>query len=319
MFNTPVLFIVFNRLDTTKQVFSAIRQVKPSHLFIAADGPRSTVVDEAEKCQTVRKYVLDNIDWDCEVHSLFREENLGCGKAVSEAITWFFGQVEQGIILEDDCVPSISFFSFCEELLAKYKDSDLIYHIAGNNPLDNTKSRYSYYFDRIEHMWGWATWRRAWNKYEYDIDGLDDFIKEKKINKLVRRGCDREYWLNIFKQMEKHEIDTWDYQWTYVIFKNDGLCINPSKNLISNIGFGVDSTHTFDTTSIYNNQPRYDFLKIKHPTSIKTNSRTITKIHKIRFGIDCWLVKKYKRNKQRFRKLLKLCKRFLFNGNKVYG
>jgi hypothetical protein len=313
MFDTPILFVIFRRLDTTKEVFSAIRQIKPSRLFIAADGPRVTIPTETEQCNSVRKYVLDNIDWDCEVKTLFRDENIGCGKSVSGAITWFFENVEQGIILEDDCVPSISFFMYCEELLEKYKDNDFIYHITGHNPLGSTKSKYSYYFDRIEHMWGWATWRRAWNKYEYDIKGLGNFIKEKEINKIVRRKCDRKYWLNIFKLMEEHKIDTWDYQWTYVIFKNKGFCINPSKNLISNIGFGPDATHTNDVNSIYSNQPRYDDLfTIKHPRCIEIDTRVITKIHKIRFGLECWLVRKYKRNKRRFIKLLKRCKRILY-------
>jgi hypothetical protein len=316
MFNTPVLFIIFNRLNTTRQVFSVIRQVKPSRLFIAADGPRQTIEGEMEKCQTVRQYVLDNIDWDCETHSFFREENQGCGKAISEAITWFFGQVEQGIILEDDCVPSMSFFPFCGELLEKYKDNDLVYHITAHNPLGIIKSPYSYYFARIQHCWGWATWKRAWDKYSYDINELDDFIKKKKINRIFRRKCDRDYWLNMFKKIEKHGIDIWDYQWTYAILKNSGLCINPSKNLVSNIGFGSDAIHTTDTNSIYNNQARYDIPIIKHPKNIRLDNSAIIKINKIDFGIDNWFKKKYKRNKQRFIKLLKLCRRFLFKENK---
>jgi hypothetical protein len=305
MFNTPILFLIFNRLDTTKQVFAAIRQIQPARLFVAADGPRQTLAGETEKCQTVRKYVLDNIDWDCEVKTLFRNENLGCGKSVSDAITWFFVQVEQGIILEDDCVPSMSFFLYCEELLKKYVDNDFVYHIAGYNPLGHIRSAYSYYFARIQHCWGWATWRRAWNKYRYDINGLDDFIKGKKINYIFNRKCDREYWLDIFKKMHKHEIDTWDYQWTYAIIENNGICINPSDNLISNIGFGVDATHTADINSAHNNQPRYDILIIKHPECIKINNRTIVKINKICFGIEDWLKRIFRYNKRKCIKLLK--------------
>jgi hypothetical protein len=314
MFNTPILFVIFNRLDTTKQVFSIIRKIRPSRFFVAADGPRKTVTNEVEKCQIVREYVLNNIDWDCEVNSLFRESNLGCGKAVSEAITWFFENVEQGIILEDDCIPSMSFFRFCEELLEKHKNNEHIYHIAGNNPLGIIKTAYSYYFDRIEYCWGWATWKQRWNKYEYDISGLNDFIREKKINKIFKRRCDRKYWIRIFKLMEKHEVDTWDYQWTYTIFKNNGLCINPSKNLISNVGFGINSTHTTDANSIYNNQPRYDIFAMKHPKNIKIDNHMIIKINKIRFGICIgnWFQKEYRRNKRRFIKFLKLCKQFLF-------
>jgi hypothetical protein len=286
-------------------VFSVIRQIKPVRLFIAADGPRTTIPGEVEQCNIVRKYVLDNIDWDCEVKILFRDENLGCGKSVSGAITWFFEQVEQGIILEDDCVPSISFFSYCEELLEKYKDNHLIYHIAGYNPLGITKTKNSYYFARIQHCWGWATWKQAWDKYNYNINELDDFIKENKINGVFKRKCDREYWLSIFKKMEKHEIDTWDYQWTYTIFKNNGLCINPSLNLISNIGFGSDSTHTFEADSIYNNQPRYDISIIKHPKYIKIDNPIINRINRICFCNESWLRRTYKRIKQKGVKFLK--------------
>jgi hypothetical protein len=316
-FTTPVLFLIYRRLDTAKQVFSVIRQIKPARFFIAANGPCLTIPAEAEQCNAVRKYVLDNIDWDCEVKTLFRNENLGCGKSIFSAITWFFERVEQGIILEDDSVPSMSFFPYCEELLEKYKDNDRIYHITGHNPLGHTKNTYGYYFARIEHCWSWATWKRAWDKYSYDMKGLDAFIKEKRINHIFRRKCDREYWLRMFKQTEKNEIDTWDYQWTYAIFKNNGICINPSKNLISNIGFGSDSTHTTDVNSIYNNQRRYDMTIIKHPKHIRINNHTINKINRIDFGIETWLKKKYKRNKQRCIKFLKLCRLFFFNRDKT--
>jgi hypothetical protein len=312
MFHTPILFIIFRRLSTTKQVFSAIRQIKPARLFVAADGPRLAIPSEAEQCDIVRRYVLDNIDWDCEVKTLFRDENLGCGKSVSGAITWFYDQVEQGVILEDDCVPSMSFFSYCQELLDRYNDNNFIYHIAGYNPLGITKSAYSYYFARIQHCWGWATWKRAWNKYSYDINEFDNFIKERKMNHIFKQKRDREYWLSIFRKMENHEIDTWDYQWTYAIFKNNGFCINPSENLISNIGFGSDATHTTNSSSLHNNQLRYDMAVIKHPDCVRINNHIVNKINKIGFGIEGRWKRKYKRNKQRFFKFIKYCKRLVF-------
>jgi hypothetical protein len=200
-------------------------------------------------------------------------------------------------------------------LLEKYKDNDFIYHIAGYNPLGNRKSPYSYYFARIQHCWGWATWRRAWCQFRYDINGLDDFIGKKKINQIFRRKCDREYWLRIFKKMENYKNnDIWDYQWTYAIFKSKGLCVNPSKNLISNIGFGNDATHTTGTN---NNQMRYDMLTIKHPKNIRIDNFTINRINKIGFGIENWFTKKHKRNKQRFIKFLKLYKQFLLREGKL--
>jgi len=156
---TPVLFLIFKRLDTTKQVFEQIKKAKPPRLYIAADGPRDYVEGEAEKVKAAREYVLSNIDWNCEVKTLFREKNLGCGKAVSEAITWFFENEEQGIILEDDTVPSQSFFWFCEELLNRYKDEKKVWHIGGTNFQDGIiRGNGDYYFSALNHIWGWASW-----------------------------------------------------------------------------------------------------------------------------------------------------------------
>ena len=286
-FNIPILFLIFNRLDTTKQVFEIIRKAAPQNLYIASDGPRNDREGESKRVESVREYVLKSIDWDCKVKTLFREKNFGCGKAVSSAITWFFKEEEMGIILEDDCLPSFSFFPYCEELLNKYKEDTRIYHIAGYNPLINTKESSSYYFTRIQHCWGWASWRRAWNHYNFDITDLNMFQKQKKINHIFKRSIDRYYWSNIFKRMEKHEINTWDHQWTYSILKNNGICINPTKNFISNIGFGADATHTTIKNSNQNNQQRFEIDKIVHPDKIMVDKYMI-KINKDVFGIN-WL------------------------------
>jgi len=290
--NIPILFLVFNRIDTTKQVFQKIRLVKPKILYIASDGPRNNREGEYEKVKNVRDFIIKSIDWDCEIKTLFHDKNLGCGKAVSCAITWFFKNEEMGIILEDDCLPSLSFFIYCEELLLKYKDNPIIWHIAGNNPLTEIKSKYSYYFARVQHCWGWASWRRAWNYYNFDIIDLDKFCNEG-INKIFTRKEDKRYWINIFNKMYNHEIDTWDYQWAYTIMKNNGICINPTKNLIKNIGFGEDATHTTYTDDAYNKQKYYDIYNntnevehnLIHPKYIKINNNLINKINKVTFGI----------------------------------
>jgi len=284
-FNIPILFLVFNRLDTTKQVFDMVRKVAPKKLYIASDGHRINRENEKEKVEVVREYVLKSIDCKCEVKTLFREQNLGCGKAVSGAITWFFENEEMGIILEDDCLPSMSFFSYCKELLEYYKDNPRIYHITGNNPLINTETPYNYYFARIQHCWGWASWRRAWKHYSFDIKELNNFIEKKTINKIFTRNIDRNYWINIFRKMENHDIDTWDYQWTYTILKNDGICINPAKNLITNIGFGADATHMTSDDPVLNNQQKFEIDTLKHPKKIKINNRLIIRINKYNFGI----------------------------------
>jgi len=289
-FNIPVLFLIFNRLDTTKQVFEKIREAAPLKLYIASDGPRNNREGEDEKVKTVREYVIKSTDWNCDVKTLFREENLGCGKGPADAIKWFFEQVEMGIILEDDCVPSLSFFPYCEELLKKYHYNNSIYHIAGNNPLTLTKNYKdeSYYFARIQHCWGWASWKRAWDYYSYDILELDDFINKQKIKKIFNQKIVQDYWIDIFRNMQEHKTDAWDYQWTYAIFKKGGLCINPTKNLITNIGFNSDATHTLDNNSIFNNQERFEIDTIIHPKNIKIKTSLLNKINKIAFGINCY-------------------------------
>ena len=290
-FNTPILFLVFNRLDTTKQVFKMIRKVAPQKLYIGSDGPRENRGDDAEKVKVVREYLLNSIDWDCEVKTLFREKNLGCGKAPSQAITWFFKNEEMGIILEDDCLPSLSFFYYCEELLNKYKNNARIYHIAGHNPLTYTETPYSYYFARINHSTGWASWRRVWEKYHFHVTGLDDFLKHKKINAIFTRNVDRYYWVQMFKDMIKQQSENvsqvtyWDTQWAYAIFNNDGICINPAKNFITHIGFGVDATHTVSIDSYLYNQERYEISAILHPDKILIDNKNIILINKLAFGI----------------------------------
>lgn len=244
-FNTPILFLIFNRFDTTKQVFSVIKKVRPQKLYIASDGPRNSREEENEIVDSVRKYVLYNIDWDCEVKTLFRDQNLGCGKAVSSAIDWFFENVEEGIILEDDCLPDESFFYFCEDLLNYYRDDKNIFMISGSNFFKNNEYKYSYYFSRNPYIWGWATWKRAWDNYSFEIKDFDEFKKcflDDKILGFSKKL--KSYWLQNFQKILNKTIDTWDYQWSYSVIKNNGFCIVPQKNLVSNLGFNFEGSHT---------------------------------------------------------------------------
>jgi hypothetical protein len=260
--NTPILFLIFNRIDTTQKVFDVIRGIKPKLLFVAADGPRVGREGEKEKCEEVRN-IIKQVDWDCEVKTLYRGENLGCGKAVSGAITWFFENVEEGIILEDDCLPDISFFQYCEELLEKYRLEDKVYMISGNNFLpEYLKLNESYYFSNYPHIWGWATWRRAWKEYSFDMDGLSLFIRENKIARISTQREIRKYYLEKFKEVKDGKIDTWDYQWTYTIWNNKAYSISPNDNLISNIGFGLAGTHTMNINDSFANLP---ISKMKFP------------------------------------------------------
>lgn len=272
MFETPILFIVFNRPDVTLRVFKEIKKQKPKHLFVAADGPRPGIEDDIDKCIKVREIVLKEIDWECEVKTLFRNENLGCGKAVSEAIDWFFQNVEKGIILEDDCLPNKSFFYFCENLLDHYKENDEIFAISGVNFQDKTIGKASYFFSKYLYVWGWATWRRAWENYDFYLSGLENFKKEEKIKGIDKRENFRKYWYSIFKRVSNREIDTWDYQLVFSSWNSNGLTIVPNKNLVSNIGFGKEATHTVELGPLAN-IPTQEIVSIKHPNKITRNKR----------------------------------------------
>jgi acetyltransferase-like isoleucine patch superfamily enzyme len=247
-FKTPILFIVFNRPDTAALVLEKIRQVKPKDLFIAADGPRIDKNGEAEKCNEVRALIDKGIDWDCTVHKLYKEENVGCGLAVSGAITWFFNNVEQGIILEDDTVPDISFFNYCETLLDYYKKDDIVMHVSGNNYAPERKSDETYFFTRLPFIWGWATWKRAWQKYDFDNKYLSPRQKNDIIQKAFTNKKIINYWSNALKNFHLSPASfTWDFQWFLSIWNNQGLVVQPAKNLVKNIGFGEEATHTVDS------------------------------------------------------------------------
>lgn len=243
-FEKPILFLIFNRPETTRTVFEVIKRIRPAYLYIAADGSRLQKQGEREICEALRKEILAKIDWSCEVKTLFREENLGCKLAVSSAIDWFFENVEEGIILEDDCLPDQSFFQFCRELLEKYRDDDRIAMISGNHFGNDKIGDADYYFTRIPHIWGWAAWRRTWNNYDLGMKEYPTF-KNKGLIKDTWTGRNvQNYWIDIFDEVYNNKINTWDYQFSFSVFLNKRLCICPNVNLVSNIGFGKDFTNT---------------------------------------------------------------------------
>lgn len=284
--NTPVLFLIFNRPDLTEKVFSVIRQVQPKQLFIAADGPREDKLGEAVLCAETRKIVMNMINWDCEVHTLFREKNLGCKIAVSAAITWFFESVEEGIILEDDCLPSKTFFSFCEKLLNEYKDFDSVKHIGGSCFLNFTPNE-SFYFTIYTHIWGWATWKRAWKDYDVNIEHWPLYKGKNEFKKIFNSKKEYLFWASNFDSVYSKIFDTWDFQWLFTAIKNNGLSIAPSKNLIKNIGFRYDATHVIDPNSSVANLEIFDFDTeyLNYPCSIEINKRADQYIHDYYFGL----------------------------------
>ena len=270
---TAVLFLIFNRPDTTKQVFEAIRKAKPPRLYVAADGPRADKPGEAEKVEQVREIAMQ-VDCDCEVKTLFREENLGCGKAVSSAITWFFENEEEGIILEDDCLPSQSFFWFCEELLERYRGDMRIWHIGGYKHFELGHDKFSYNFSFYTPIWGWATWKRAWKYYDFDLSSYRLFRNELKNYNLFRSQKETNHRKMILDKVCSGSIDTWDYQWNFCVRINSGLSIRPSKNLVKNIGFGNNATHTRLKNEVVNNAIKYELeFPLMHPNLFWVNAK----------------------------------------------
>jgi hypothetical protein len=248
LYATPILLIIFNRPETTARVFEAIRMRKPSFLYIAADGPRENKPGEKKLCESARK-IVEAIDWPCEVKRLYQNKNLGCKIGVSTAISWFFNQVQEGIILEDDCLPNESFFAFCAQMLERYRFTDSVMAINGTSMLTHEELGNpiaSYHFSRCLHVWGWATWERAWKKYDMEMKNLDQLLKNDFAQSLFLEKKSLIFWIRHFRHIRDKNIDTWDAQWHYSILKANGLIISPHSNMVENIGFGPDATHTFN-------------------------------------------------------------------------
>ena len=264
--NPPVLLIIFNRPDPTRQVFEALRLAKPAMLFISADGARRSRAGEEELCRLTRE-ITEQVDWECQVFRRYSDRNLGCDPHVVSAIGWMFEHVDKGIILEDDCVPDRSFFPFCGALLEKYSGDERIMHINGSNfQFGKKRGDGSYYFSRYAHSWGWATWKRAWISYDQDLAFSQEMLSDKKIEKLFPTRKQSEYWETfIRKQYADKAYAAWDTRWLYAIWSRKGYCITPNDNLITNIGSGEDATHTIlkDRTI---GQPAKPIGKISHPS-----------------------------------------------------
>lgn len=264
---TPVVFLVFNRPDTTQKVFEAIRKAKPPKLLVVADGARPHKAGEAEKCAATRA-IFEQVDWNCEVLTNYADENLGCKQRVSTGLDWVFEMVEEAIILEDDCLPEPSFFGFCEELLERYRDDERVMSICGTNyQLGRRRTTDSYYFSLYSNCWGWATWRRAWKYYDIDMKLWPqlrdtDFLKNLLVD---RRGV--EVWNKIFNDIYEGRGNSWFFRWMLSCWTQSGLAIISDRNLICNIGSGVDATNTISSDDwVFMNMPVEAIdLPLKHP------------------------------------------------------
>ncbi len=264
---TPVALLIFKRPETTAKVFEAIRQAKPPKLLVVADGPRADQPGEAEKCAAARA-IIDTVDWECEVLKNYSDINLGCGLRPATGINWVFEQVEEAILFEDDCLPHPTFFQFCEELLEKYRDDERVMSIAGTNLLGERKlPGQSYYFSYFGGNWGWASWRRAWKYFDYDIKQWPEILESRFLENYLRVPKYYLFWQKIFQNAHQNQNRScWDYQWLLACWLQHGLKIVPEVNLITNIGFGANATHTFSTENPLGKMETQEIsFPLKHP------------------------------------------------------
>lgn len=242
----PVLFLIFKRKDTALKAFESIKAYQPERLYIAADGPRTHVAGEKEECEATRKAILESIDWNCDVKTLFRDSNLGCTNAVYGGISWFFENEECGIINEDDVVLSPDFYKLCEVLLPKYKDEDKVMIISSRNHSGKNQISNEYFFTQFANIWGWATWKRAWEKNPNEFEGWKDYPRKKLFERfgLFQGWMTIRYYNACSNPNDK--MGSWDYTWSYIINKNDGICICPGVNLSTNVGIGVEGSTNYE-------------------------------------------------------------------------
>jgi len=239
----PVALIIFNRPHLTSQVFERVRAARPRRLLVVADGPRPTRPEDVQLCEATRK-IVTSPDWTCELLTNFADENLGCRRRLSSGLDWVFDQCPEAIILEDDCLPCSSFFSFCSSMLSRYCDDARIMHVSGQNFQDGVhRGTGSYYFSRYSLSWGWASWRRAWRYYDVKVSLWPTALKERWLESILDDPLEIDYWTEIYDRLYRGEIDTWDYQWLFACWCQNGLSILPNENLVSNIGMGPDAIH----------------------------------------------------------------------------
>jgi len=265
--NKAVLFLTYRRFETTERVFSAIRDAKPPRLYFASNAPDPTRASDVAAVEAVRSLVK-RIDWPCETHRLFRTTHLPVRLSIPSSVDWFFEHEEQGIVLEDDCVPGRDFFRFCDELLDRYKNHAEVWTVTGDNFQEgNVRGHASYYFSRYNHVWGWASWRRAWQQYDVNMSFWPEWRKTREWKRLFDDRVEWKYWTNIFDQVFRGDINTWDYQWLACMWYKGGVTVTPNVNLVSNIGFGPDAANTKSAT-VLDGIPVSPLGRVTHPSEV---------------------------------------------------
>ena len=263
---TPIALIIFRRYEATQKVLASLRQVKPRQIFVIGDAPRPHKAGEAEEVERTRQ-LIETIDWDCKIKTNFATENLGTWKRIPSGLDWVFQQVDRAIILEDDCIPDTSFFPFCQTLLERYVDEPRVLTITGNNfQFGQQRTPYSYYFSRIHHSWGWATWRRAWQYFDFDMTLWPTVRDEGFLRQLWPQEPDYQFWSNNFEGAYVGRIQSWDVRWTLACWLQHGLTITPEVNLVTNVGFDQFATHTLNPKNPAANLPAQSIeFPLKHP------------------------------------------------------
>lgn len=283
---TPVSLHIFNRPDLTRLVFERIRQYAPEVLFVVADGPREGRSKDVENCRATRA-IIDEVDWKCEVVKNYSDINLGGYKRNSSGLNWLFDTVDEAIILEDDCVPHSTFFTFCEEMLARYRDDNRIGVICGNNFLPNTPyGRYSYFYSTYPLLWGWAGWKRAWNLIDPELKGWPEF-RELGLQHVFPDRRLRKYWDYIFQSIVEGRLKpAWDYHFMLMCFMQNMLAIVPNVNLVSNIGFDGRGSHCVNhrwpCANVQQHSMRFPLV---HPPHIVADRKADVVIHFNRFNL----------------------------------
>ena len=296
--SSPIVFIIFNRPSLTKSVFDVISKVKPSSLFVIADGPRSDNQLDLSYCKLARS-VIDTVDWPCEVIKNFSDINLGCKRRISSGLDWVFQQVESAIILEDDCLPHPTFFRYCEELLNKYRNDTRVFSISGDNfQFGRHRIQDSYYFSHYHHCWGWATWRRAWQFYDVEMK-LWPYVRDSGLlYNILDNSFAVRYWSKKFQAVYDNEIDTWDFPFTFACWIQNGLNILPKANIVSNIGFEKGGMHnTYRKNPYANMQTEAISFPLRHPQFMIRDRQADRFTQSNQFGL-------VSRGRRKFRQLL---------------
>ena len=288
--HTPVAFLIFNRPDTAGRVFEEIRRARPPKLLAVADGPRPDRPGEAERCAAVRA-IIERVDWPCELVKNYADTNLGCKRRVSSGLDWVFETVEEAIILEDDCLPHPTFFRFCDELLDRYRDDERVMHISGDNfQFGRKRGDASYYFSRYPHIWGWASWRRAWRHYDVEMTEWRSAGDKEAYLSAFRTSDERRFFREVWNGVCEGRIDTWDYQWGFACAARKGLVVLPNVNLVTNLGFAGDATHTHAGSPVAALPSEAMVFPLKHPEGFQWDDEADEVTRRIFFVQDAlWM------------------------------